>query len=199
MQSSEDIDTYYEFPMFVSFLVRNGRAVLFPVYKGTFERSRPELTAIHYGHDSHAFTEFLRQMVMDFKRSVDYLETRNDIDIDKLAYYGMSWGGWLGAVIPAVEERLGASVLIGGGIIPRGRPEANSLNYVSRVTIPTLMLNGEHDIGVDSEIRPMFDLLGTPEEHKRLILYDTDHIPPKAEYIKETLAWLDEYLGPVER
>lgn len=34
-------------------------------------------------------------------------------------------------------------------------------------------------------------------ENKRLILYETDHIPPRAEYIKETLAWLDKYLGPV--
>jgi len=199
MQSSEDIETYYEFPMFLSFLVRNGSAVLYPVYKGTFERSSPALSPIFYGHDSHAFTGYLRQMVMDFKRSIDYLETRSDIDSEKLAFYGMSWGGWLGAVIPAVEERLGASVLVGGHINPIGRPEANALNYASRVTIPTLMLNGKHDILVDAEIRPMFELLGTPDEHKRLILYDTDHIPPRAEYIKETLAWLDKYLGPVER
>jgi len=199
MQSSEDIEAYYEFPMFLSFLVRNGRAVLYPVYKGTFERSSPELTAIHYGNESRAFAGFLRQMVMDFKRSVDYLETRDDIDSDRLAYYGMSWGGWFGTVIPAVEERLGASVLVAGHMNPRGRPEANSLSYVSRVTIPTLMLNGKHDIYADAEIRPMIELLGAPEEDKRLILYDTDHIPPRAEYIKETLAWLDKYLGPVGR
>jgi hypothetical protein len=43
----------------------------------------------------------------------------------------------------------------------------------------------------------MFELLGTPAEHKRLMLYDTDHIPPKNEYIKATQAWLDKYLGPV--
>jgi hypothetical protein len=48
-------------------------------------------------------------------------------------------------------------------------------------------------------IRPMFRLLGTPEEHKLLIFYDTGHIPLRSEYIKETLARLDEYLGPVER
>jgi hypothetical protein len=41
----------------------------------------------------------------------------------------------------------------------------------------------------------MLDLLGTPAEDKRLLLYETDHIPPRAEYIKETLAWLDKYLG----
>jgi hypothetical protein len=44
----------------------------------------------------------------------------------------------------------------------------------------------------------MFDLPGTPPEHKRLILYETDHIPPRIEFIKESLAWLDKYLGPVK-
>jgi hypothetical protein len=44
----------------------------------------------------------------------------------------------------------------------------------------------------------MFDLLGTPVEHKQQKLYETDHIPPRNEYIKETLAWLDRYLGPVK-
>jgi hypothetical protein len=77
------------------------------------------------------------------------------------------------------------------------RPESNSINYVTRIRIPTLMLNGIYDTNIDQEIRPMIQLLGTPPEHKRLILYKTDHIPPRAEYIKETLAWLDKYLGPV--
>lgn len=43
----------------------------------------------------------------------------------------------------------------------------------------------------------MFDLIGTPDEHKAMKVYETDHIPPKIEYIAETLAWLDRYLGPV--
>ena len=199
MRSSDDIENYYEFTMFLSYLVRNGRAVLFPIYKGTFERAKPELAAIHAGADSYAYTEFLIQLVKDFRRSIDYLKTRKDIDSSKIAFYGMSWGGTLGMVIPAVEKRLCASILVAGGSLPNIiRPEANSINYVTRVRIPTLMLNGKYDINIDERIKPMYDLLGTPTEHKRLILYETDHIPPRAEYIKETLAWLDKYLGPVK-
>ena len=61
------------------------------------------------------------------------------------------------------------------------------------------MINGRYDQthGYEKGIKPMFDLLGTPDEHKSLKLYDTDHIPPRADFIKETLAWLDKYLGPV--
>jgi len=198
MTSSDQLEEYYEFPMFLSYFVRNGRAVLWPVYKGTFERSKPELAAIHQGNDSHAFTEFMIQVIKDFRRSIDYLHTRSDIDTGKLAFYGMSWGGWLGTVIPAVENRLALNLLVAGGLNARGRPEVNAVNYVSRVRIPTLMLNGMYDRWIDQEIRPMVDLLGTPPEHKKIILYETDHIPPKAEYIRETLAWLDKFFGPVK-
>jgi dienelactone hydrolase/predicted Ser/Thr protein kinase len=201
-RSSQTIESYYEFPLFLSFLVKNGRAVLYPVYKGTFERGDPSLAAIHPGADSHAYTEFLIQLVKDFERCVDYLETRPDIDSRKLAYYGMSWGGMYGAIIPAVEERLAASVVCAGGFNQRTlRPESDPINFVTRVRVPTLMLNGRYDtsFGLEEGIRPMFDLLGTPAEHKRLIVYDTDHIPPRNESIKETLAWLDKYMGPVKR
>ena len=44
----------------------------------------------------------------------------------------------------------------------------------------------------------MFDLLGTPDEHKKLLVYETDHIPPKVEYMREILDWLDLYFGTVE-
>ena len=201
--SSQNLENYYEFTLFLSFLVTNGRAVLFPVYKGTFARSTPSLAALHGGNDSYAYTEFLIQVVKDFRRSVDYLETRPDIDKDRIAFYGMSWGAGLGAVIPAVEERLKASVLCAGGFSRRQilRPESDEANYVREVRTPTLMLNGRYDstYGLEEGIKPMFELLGTPAADKRLIVYDTDHIPPRNEYVKETLAWLDKYLGPVKR
>jgi eukaryotic-like serine/threonine-protein kinase len=197
--SSDDMESYYEFTMFLAYLVKSGRAVMFPVYKGTFERGDPSLSAIHHGEETRAYSELVVQFVKDFRRSIDYLETRPDIDSRKLAFYGMSWGGALGAIIPAVEDRLAASVLLAGGILDRARPEVHPINYVGRVTTPTLMLNGRYDVGLDDAIRPMFDLLGTPPEHKRFILYDSDHIPPRTEFIRETLAWLDRYLGPVAR
>ncbi len=199
--SSEDLRNYYEFPVFLSFLLKNGRAVLYPVYKGTFERRDNALIPIHVGDNSHSYTNFLTQLVKDFKKSIDYLETRQDIDSSKIAYYGMSWGGMLGAIIPAVEERLKTAIILGGGLSGRGRPEANQINYITRVKMPFLMLHGKYDtiFPYETSIKPMFDLLGTPDTQKELKLYETDHIPPRNEFIKEILAWLDRYLGPVNR
>ncbi len=200
--SSAEIEDYFELAAFVSFLMKNGRAVLYPVYKGTFERQDPSIIPIHHGNNSHRYTEVLTAWVKDFRRSVDYLETREDIAADKLAYYGGSWGATLGGIIPAVEDRLQASVLLSGGLIfdKVTQPEADPANYLPRVRIPTLMINGRYDmlLPLDESIRPMFDLLGTPAGHKELLLFETDHIPPRNEVVKETLAWLDRYLGPVE-
>jgi hypothetical protein len=59
------------------------------------------------------------------------------------------------------------------------------------------MLNGRYDMTFqyETQVKPMFDLLGTPEEHKRSILYETDHFTPRTDATKQTLAWLDRYLG----
>jgi formylglycine-generating enzyme required for sulfatase activity/dienelactone hydrolase len=203
MPSSEGLEDYYEFTMFLSYLVRNGRAVLYPVYKGTFERGGPDFLAFQdpASWGTYAYTEYLVQMVKDVRRSLDYLETRSDIDGDRIAYYGMSWGGNLGAIVPAVDERFAASVLVAGGLVGRGRPESSDLTYVTRVMTPTLILNGKYDVYFPPETsaQPMLDLFATPDADKQLILYETDHIPPRTEYIRETLAWLDRYLGPVSR
>ena len=67
------------------------------------------------------------------------------------------------------------------------------------MTQPTLMLNGELDFFFppESSQRPMFDLLGTPPEDKKRLTYERGHTVSKPDLIRESLAWLDRYLGPV--
>ena len=197
--SSENLEEYREFEWYLEPIVKDGRAVLYPIYKGTFERRDDFLTSIHGGDDSYAFTEYAIQLVKDFRRCVDYLETRDDIDSNKLALLGVSWGGEMAPIILAVEDRIKAAVLSLGGTHARGLPEVNPANYIPRVEVPTLMLNGRYDMTFryETQVKPMFDLLGTQEEDKRLILYDTDHFIPRTDATKQILAWLDRYLGPL--
>jgi dienelactone hydrolase/predicted Ser/Thr protein kinase len=200
-KSSQNLEDYYEFTVFLSFIVKSGRAVVYPVYKGTFERiTESTIAASNSDPNSYQLAELSIQWVKDLKRSIDYLETRPEIDSRRIAYEGMSWGGLYGLLIPAVEERLKASILIGGSMNGLGRPEIDEVNFIGRVKIPTLMLNGRYDTinSLERCIKPAYDLLGTPAKDKKLILYETDHIPPINDMIKETLAWLDLYLGPVK-
>ena len=50
----------------------------------------------------------------DLGRTIDYLETRKDLNLEKLAYYGLSTGAYLGNIFPAVESRIRIAVLLGG-------------------------------------------------------------------------------------
>ena len=108
----------------------------------------------------------------------------------------------MGAIVPAIEKRFKVSVLLVAGLnMQKSLPEVEQHNYLPRNTIPTLMLNGKYDFffPYESAQRPFYELLGTPENDKKLILYEGSHSVPRLELIKEVLAWLDTYLGPVEQ
>ncbi len=180
----------------MAFIIRSGRALLHPIYKGTYERRL---------EDPYPGPNVLRdrtiQWSKDLGRSVDYLETRKDIDRERLAYYGLSMGASYGPLLTALEPRLKASVLLQGGFsLSRRPPEVDAIHFAPRARIPVLMLNGRDDFifPVESSQIPMFRLLGTPEKDKRHALFDGGHVLPRMEVIKETLDWLDRYLGPVK-
>ena len=67
------------------------------------------------------------------------------------------------------------------------------------VRAPVLMLNGRYDFAIPSATlqQPMLRLLGSPERDKRLILFETGHMPVLQDIIREVLNWLDRYIGPV--
>ncbi|MBN1975292.1 MAG: protein kinase [Sedimentisphaerales bacterium] len=180
------------------FIVRSGRAVAYPIYKGTYERNtdlptnRPDMSMRYSNH--------VIWWAKDLSRSIDYLELRDDIQHDKIGFYGLSWGAILGAILPAVEERINTCILIGAGFyFERSRPEADQINFAPHVKCPVLMLNGEYDNSypVSTSQNPMFNLLGTPDENKKHVLIKGGHLP-KERISQETLNWLDKYFGPVK-
>lgn len=183
----------------IDFLLKSGRAFIYPVYKSCFERRDALISDMP--NETNFYKEHVIQWAKDLGRSIDYLETRKDIDTDKLAYYGMSWGGRMGGIMCAVENRLKASVLHVAGLkFQTSLPEVDPVNFLPRIKIPVLMLNGRYDhyFPVETSQIPMFELLGTPAEHKRLFIYETGHFVPRTQLIKEFLDWLDKYLGPVK-
>jgi DNA-binding SARP family transcriptional activator/dienelactone hydrolase len=182
------------------FIVQSGRAVAFPVLKGTLERRR-DLARVPRPIGSTRARDLVIERVQDVMRTIDYLETRDDIDAERLAYYGWSWGGAMAPVVLSLESRFEAAVLHVAGLgESRSLPEVDPLNHLPRVTLPVLMINGRLD-GVnplETHARPFFDLLGTAPEHKRFAIAEGGHFVPRAKLIRESLDWLDRYLGTVE-
>ncbi len=58
-------------------------------------------------------SEASRQQVIDFRRGLDWLLTRPDIDVSRIAYVGHSFDAHVGAVLAAVDKRVQTFVLIG--------------------------------------------------------------------------------------
>jgi len=182
-----------------SFIIKSGRALILPTYKSTFERQDSLRSDV--SNESISYKEHVIMWTKDFSRTVDYLETRRDLRADRIAFLGASWGGFMGGIIPAVEKRIRAVVLnVGGMSMERTLPEVDQINYLPRVTQPVLMLNGQYDnyFPLETAQKPMFRLLGTAPDDKKIIIYPSGHLVPRVEFIKETLSWLDKYLGPVE-
>lgn len=183
----------------LEFIVKSGRALVFPILKGTYER-RDGLNS-DYSAETVFYKDHLIMWRKDVGRAIDYIETREDILSDKIGYFGWSWGGFLGGIIPAVEKRIKVIVLnVGGMEATKTFPESDQINFLPRIHQPVLMLNGKYDMYFPYETsqKYMYNFLGTPEKDKKILVYDTGHLVPRIEIIKETLAWYDKYLGPVK-
>ena len=114
---------------------------------------------------------------------------------------GGSWeDGACPGASPVVQPRFETGILYVAGLkFQRALPEADPASFVRRITIPVLMLNGRYDYYfpyATSQV-PMFELLGTPPEHKEHKVFDGGHNVPRPDLIRETLDWLDRYLGTV--
>ena len=183
----------------IEFLAKSGRAVILPVLKGTLERG-DELST-DYPNTTATYRDHVIDWSKDIGRSIDYLETRPEIDRTKVGFFGVSWGGAMGPIMSAVEDRIKVNVfMVPGFYLQRSLPEVDQINFTPRVKIPTLMLNGRFDFfcPVETSQLPMFRLLGTPKDQKRHVIYPTGHNIPRNDLIKESLDWLDRYLGPVQ-
>lgn len=182
-----------------AFLVRSGRALVFPILKGTFERndgtSAPD-TQLH----TSRWRDLVVAGVKDFSRTIDYLATRSDLAMDQIGYIGNSRGGAFGPVFLALEPRVKAAVFwIPGFHRAIAMPEVHPINFAPRMKQPVLVLNGRYDPifpEAASQI-PFFRSIGTPDHLKHRIVYDSGHNLPVNDRIKETIGWFDRHLGPV--
>ena len=154
----------------VNYFAQSGRALLYPIYKGTYER-RPKTPL----QGPLAWRDQTFQWCKDLGRSLDYLQTRADIDRTKLAFHGMSMGSSAALPCLAVEDRFAAAILLEGGLSAvESPPESDPFNFAPRIRAPTLMINGKDDsiYPVEQLQRLLFRLLGAAPEDKGHVLFE---------------------------
>jgi DNA-binding winged helix-turn-helix (wHTH) protein/formylglycine-generating enzyme required for sulfatase activity/dienelactone hydrolase len=181
------------------FIVNSGRALVMPIWAGGYERYVPPPT------DRAAINDRERRVALlwqhDLSTTLDYLESRPDMDMQKIGYLGVSRGAsFAGAINLALEPRVHAAVLASGGIWIHGplHPMIDLINYAPRITVPVLMLSGRYDhiYPYEQSQKRTFELLGTRPGDKQQIAYDTGHFTmPPNRVAADVTDWFDRYLG----
>ena len=176
------------------FIVRSGRAVIYPIYEGTYERRRPVQQGSSASRDRNVL------WAKEVFRSIDYLESRPDVDTSRIGYYSLSLGAFFGPIPVALEPRIKVAVFAAGGLRFNPMPEMQTANFMPRVKVPVLLINGTNDFQVPPHHRRRFlELLGTPPENKKLVELEGGHVPiDTRQFFRETLTWYDTHLGPVK-
>jgi len=194
LQSSEklgDLD-------FIDYVIKSGRAVVYPIYQGLYERRSRVPQVVGPAVLRDAIVAWSR----DFGRAIDYLESRSDIDRGRIGFLGVSMGSAYGVILTSLEKRVKAVVLLDGGFFQIEQPLSGTdqVDFAPRLTQPALMVNGRYDatFTLDASQRPLFGMLGTPAEDKRQVLLETTHDvrAQRPVMVREVLAWLNKYLGP---
>jgi len=179
--------------------IRAGRAAFTVVMDGMVERE----WAAGAGFPETNSVDFRNLMVLhatELSLGIDYLESRGDIDMDRLAYVGLSWGAGSRSLFAAIDERWDAFVLIGAGIDERMHPtlpEALNVNFLPYIRGPKMVLNGRQDEENPwlTRAKPFYDLLSEPKE---LVLRDYEgHVPSLEVRVPAINDFLDRIFGPV--
>ena len=78
------------------------------------------------------------QLIKDLQRAVDVLRARANVDDERIAYLGISYGGAMGALFVGIERRIKAAVLVvgDGGLVSHftGPEDSNFMAGLSCAT-----------------------------------------------------------------
>jgi dienelactone hydrolase len=199
-------------------LGRSGAVALLidaPHVRSGFEREKDELRSAVQS------SEVSRQQVIDFRRGVDLLTARPDVDPKRIAYVGHSFDAHVGGILSGVEKRVGSFVLMAGGfadeeyVFDPDNAEMRKLrqrlgddqireyfrkyawddpvHFVGRGGLAAVFLQfGRQDKSITEKMaRRYYELFAKP---KRLTFYDSGHALD-AEARRDRVAWLGKSLS----
>lgn len=156
-------------------------------------------------------------VIKDLQRAVDVLRARPNVDDDRIAFVGFSWGGATGALFVGIERRLAAAALVvghGGQVSHATGPEGfkhisnlpcvrrvawiramapiEPIRFVGHANVPLLLQNGTSD-----EFIPTADaaeLHAAAPQPKEVRWYSAGHnLNPQARDDRHD--WLVETIG----
>ena len=140
------------------------------------------------------FAEISIQTVKDYRRALDYLATRDDVDMSRVGLVGYSMGGMDAFYLLSVEPRIRAAVACVPPFSNEGYGAANPVDYSWGIgDTPFLLLMGRQDTMYDyDQVTATYETyLKRPTTN--LIWFDREHKLTE-EYVPDALAWIRKFL-----
>ena len=179
-------------------LIDEGYAMIHPVYHNTFSREKNYDT--FWPDESEVYKNTIIKIGKDFKRSIDYIESRNDFNSNNLCYYGYSWGSTTSNYLLALDDRVKAAfILVGGLMMQKSKKEIEAHYYVRRIKTPIFHIIGKQDgiFGFKESYLPWKKLIGTLDQNLKVLVYDElGHGIPGDTIIKYQSTWYKKFLTP---
>ena len=191
--SSISINNDSNFPnLGLKHLLDEGYAIIRPMYFNTFNRKK--IINTFWASESEDYKEAIIKIGQDYKRTLDYIESRNDFDFSKMSYFGYSWGSTTSNYLLAIDDRIKAAVIcVGGLMLQKSKKEVEAHYYVRRIKTPILHIIGKEDgiFGYEENYKPWKKLIGTPKDKLKLIELDNvGHGLPFDTIIKHHSNWI---------
>jgi dienelactone hydrolase len=196
-----------------------GVVSLLPDYR--WERPRPWYSEV----DDFAHPDLDRRTrintVIEMRRAIDLLLSRNDVDPKRVGYVGHSFGAQWGAILSAVDPRIKAAVLMAGAAeeadlmlrsdnpriadlrasLPKGQldtylntlEDINAINYIGHARIPLLLQFGNFEQYFNRASMDRYAAAAT--EAKTVLFYDSAHDLNDPHALTDRAEWLAKRLA----
>ena len=152
--------------------------------------------------------DIISQTVFDLRRTIDFLQTRPEIDAKRIGYFGISLGGVIGTIFCGVDDRVKVPIiaLAGGNLSLMFGVDAlkddtkdffsiiDPINFVEKISPrPLLMINAENDEVINPITSKL--LFRKAKDPKKIIWYPSKHrdLPVEKAY-PEGVNWFQQYL-----
>ncbi|WP_343485625.1 alpha/beta fold hydrolase [Allomuricauda sp. d1] len=139
--------------------------------------------------------DMIVQTVTEYRRALDYLATRKDIDASRFGAVGYSMGGMMVFHLCSTDTRIRAAVASVTPILKENHSALAVYNFAPYITSTSfLMLNGENDDRNYStiEAEQLFQLIGS--DKKDIKFFESGHKLP-GEWTKIAAEWIKEHLN----
>ncbi len=145
--------------------------------------------------------EMVVQTIVDYRKAMDYLETRKQIDPNRIGVIGYSLGGAMSFVLTGVDSRIKVIIAcVPPTFIRQIFPNQQNISAIAPYNFvraingrPTLMLMGKNDDFnyTVEEARALYDLIDG--ESKEIVFYDSGHRLPE-EHTSKALEWFKNHI-----